>query len=137
MHSKLRSEPEAMTARMLAAVRNPHVDVVGHCTGRIITGRGRPPSRFSAEAVFAACAESDTAVEINCRPERRDPPDDLFAQAAAAGCRFAVNTDAHAPEQLHWQSSGYARAARIGLDAGRLITTWPVGRLLATRSGGS
>ncbi|WP_030317837.1 PHP domain-containing protein [Streptomyces flavochromogenes] len=134
VHSKLRSERGPMTARMLAAVRNPRVDVLGHCTGRIITGRGRPQSRFDAEAVFAACAEAGTAVEINCRPERRDPPDDLLALAAAAGCLFAVDTDAHAPEQLRWQSTGYARAARIGLGADRLITTWPLRRLLAARS---
>ncbi|OKJ64988.1 hypothetical protein AMK27_03840 [Streptomyces sp. CB02009] len=134
VHSKLRSEPQPMTARMLAAVRNPLVDVLGHCTGRIVTGRGRPQSRFDAEAVFAACAEAGTAVEINCRPERRDPPDDLLMLAASAGCRFAVDTDAHAPEQLHWQSTGYARAARIGLEADRLITTWPLERLLAGRS---
>ncbi|MEV7560432.1 PHP domain-containing protein [Streptomyces sp. NPDC089795] len=137
VHSKLRSEPGPMTARLLAAVRNPHVDVLGHCTGRIITGRGRPQSRFDAEAVFAACAETGTAVEINCRPERRDPPDDLLVRAAAAGCRFAVDTDAHAPEQLHWQSSGYARAARAGLGADRLITTWSLGHLLATRGSDS
>lgn len=84
VHSKLRSEPEPMTARMVAAVRNPHVDVLGHCTGRIITGRGRLQSRFDAETVIAACADSGTAVEINCRPERRDPPDDLLMQAAAS-----------------------------------------------------
>lgn len=126
VHSKLRSDPEPMTTRMVAAVRNPHVDVLGHCTGRIITGRGRPQSRFDARAVFGACAEAGTAVEINCRPERRDPPDDLLTQAADAGCLFAVDTDAHAPEQLHWQSSGYARAARLGLGTDRLVTTWPL-----------
>ncbi|NUR59555.1 MAG: PHP domain-containing protein [Catenulispora sp.] len=129
VHSKLRSEPEPMTARMVAAVRNPHVDVLGHCTGRIVTGRGRPQSRFDAHAVFTACAQSGTAVEINCRPERRDPPDDLLAEAADLGCLFAVDTDAHAPEQLHWQSTGYARAARIGLGPDRLVTTWPLDRL--------
>ena len=129
VHSKLRSEPEPMTARMVAAAHNPHVDVLGHCTGRIITGRGRPQSRFDAQAVFDACARTGTAVEINCRPERRDPPDDLLAQAAAAGCLFAVDTDAHAPEQLQWQSSGYARAARLGVGADRLVTTWPLERL--------
>ncbi|MFJ3202843.1 PHP domain-containing protein [Streptomyces sp. NPDC086989] len=134
VHSKLRSPPGPMTARLLAAVRNPHVDVLGHCTGRIITGRGRPQSQFDAEAVFTACAESGTAVEINCRPERRDPPDDLLLQAAVAGCRFAVDTDAHAPEQLHWQSTGYARAARIGLGEDRLITSWSLSRLLTSRS---
>ncbi|MEV4557913.1 PHP domain-containing protein [Kitasatospora sp. NPDC049285] len=131
VHSKLRSDAEAMTARMVAAVRNPHTDVLGHCTGRIVTGRGRPQSSFDAEAVFAACAEAGTAVEINCRPERRDPPDDLLRRAAEAGCLFAVDTDAHAPEQLHWQSSGYARAARAHLGRDRLLTTWPVERLLA------
>ena len=131
VHSKLRADPGPMTARMVAAVRNPHVDVLGHCTGRIVTGRGRPESRFDAAAVFRACAEAGTAVEINCRPERRDPPDDLLLLAAETGCLFAVDTDAHAPEQLHWQSSGYARAARIGLGADRLVTTWPVGRLLS------
>ncbi|MEY9930518.1 putative hydrolase [Catenulispora sp. GP43] len=129
VHSKLRSEPEPMTARMLAAVQNSHVDVLGHCTGRIVTGRGRPQSRFDAPAVFAACAWSGTAVEVNCRPERRDPPDDLLELAASAGCLFAVDTDAHAPEQLHWQSSGYARAARFGLGEDRLITTWPLAKL--------
>ncbi|NUR27862.1 MAG: PHP domain-containing protein [Catenulispora sp.] len=129
VHSKLRSESEPMTARMVAAVRNPHVDVLGHCTGRIVTGRGRPQSSFDAQAVFEACAEAGTAVEINCRPERRDPPDDLLRQAADIGCLFAVDTDAHAPEQLHWQSSGYARAARIGLGADRLVTAWPLERL--------
>ncbi len=130
VHSRLRSDPKPMTARMVAAVRNPHTDVLGHCTGRIVTGRGRPQSRFDAETVFAACAESGTAVEINCRPERRDPPDDLLLQAVEAGCLFAVDTDAHAPEQLHWQSSGYARAARADLGPDRLITTWPVERLM-------
>ncbi|MEV0533529.1 PHP domain-containing protein [Kitasatospora sp. NPDC050463] len=130
VHSKLRSEPGPMTARMLAAVSSPRVDVLGHCTGRIVTGRGRPQSRFDAGAVFAACAEHGTAVEINCRPERRDPPDELLHLAVEAGCLFAVDTDAHAPEQLHWQSSGCARAARAGLSSDRLVTTWPLDRLL-------
>ncbi|MEU9044967.1 MULTISPECIES: PHP domain-containing protein [unclassified Kitasatospora] len=131
VHSKLRADPEQMTARMLAAVRDPRTDVLGHCTGRIVTGRGRPPSRFDAEAVFTACAEAGTAVEINCRPERRDPPDELLRLAAETGCLFAVDTDAHAPEQLHWFTSGYARAARLGLGPERLVTTWPRERLLA------
>ncbi|SOB88517.1 putative hydrolase [Streptomyces sp. 1331.2] len=134
VHSKLRADPEPMTARLLAAVRNPRTDVLGHCTGRIVTGRGRPPSRFDAEAVFTACAESGTAVEINCRPERRDPPDDLLRLAADAGCLFAVDTDAHAPDQLHWYTSGYARAAHLALTPARLITTWPYPRLLAWTS---
>ncbi|MGA5820288.1 PHP domain-containing protein [Kitasatospora sp. NPDC094028] len=131
VHSRLRSDPEPMTARMLTAVRDPRTNVLGHCTGRIVTGRGRPPSRFDAAAVFTACAAAGTAVEINCRPERRDPPDELLRVAVEAGCLFAVDTDAHAPEQLHWFTSGYARAARFGLDPDRLVTTWPRERLLA------
>ena len=53
---------------MIAAVRNPHTDVLGHCTGRIIAGRGRPQSEFDAEAVFTACRDHGVAVEVNCRP---------------------------------------------------------------------
>lgn len=131
VYSGLRSDAATMTARMLAAVRHPRTDVLGHCTGRIVTGRGRPPSEFDAEAVFAACVEAGTAVGINCRPERRDPPDELLRLAAGAGCLFAVDTDAHAPDQLHWFTSGYARAARLGLGPDRLVTTWPRERLLA------
>jgi putative hydrolase len=121
VHSHLRMDPGPMTERMVVAVRNPHVDVLGHCTGRLILGRGRPESRFDAEAVFAACREHGTAVEINCRPERQDPPDPLLGLAAEAGCRFAIDTDAHAPGQLEWLASGCVRAEQVGIDAGRVI----------------
>jgi putative hydrolase len=104
----------AMTARMVAAIRNPNVDVLGHCTGRLITGRGRPESAFDPEAVFTACRDSNVAVEINCRPERQDPPDRLLRLAIEAGCRFAINTDAHAPGQLDWLDSGCTRAESMG-----------------------
>ncbi len=123
VHSHLRMDAGPMTARMIAAVSNPHTDVLGHCTGRMITGRGRPPSRFDAAAVFAACREHRVAVEINCRPERRDPPDDLLRAAAGAGCEFAIDTDAHAPGQLDWLDSGCARAERLGITADRVINT--------------
>ncbi len=81
VHSKLRMERLEMTRRMVTAVASPHVDILGHCTGRKLVGRGRPPSTFDAEIVFAACAQFDTALEINCRPERQDPPDELLALA--------------------------------------------------------
>ena len=90
VHSKLRMEAPAMTERMLAAIESPHTDILGHCTGRLITGRGRAQSTFDAEAVFAACARTGTAVEINSRPERQDPPQDLLRQAVSLGCAFAV-----------------------------------------------
>jgi putative hydrolase len=75
LHSKLRMPAAEMTPRMVAAISNPHVDVLGHCTGRIVVGRGRPESEFDPEIVFASCRDHDVAVEINCRPDRQDPPD--------------------------------------------------------------
>lgn len=136
VHSKLRMDADAMTRRMVAAVRDPHSDVLGHCTGRLLTGRGRPESEFDAEAVFAACAETGTAVEINSRPERLDPPRRLLRQAVAAGVLFAVDTDAHAPGQLDWQPYGCARAEECGVPPGRVVNTWTREDLLAwTREG--
>ncbi|WP_445270702.1 PHP domain-containing protein [Streptomyces sp. DSM 41634] len=139
VHSKLRMDAPAMTRRLLAAVRNPLMDVLGHCTGRLVTGRTRPESQFDAEAVFAACAESGTAVEINSRPERLDPPRRLLRLAVAAGTFFAIDTDAHAPGQLDWQVLGCERAVECGVPAGRIINTWTADQLLTwtdTRRGG-
>lgn len=130
VHSKLRMESRAMTRRMLAAVRNPHLDVLGHCTGRLLTGRTRPESEFDAEAVFAACAETGTAVEINSRPERLDPPRRLLRLAMAAGTLFAIDTDAHAPGQLDWQILGCERAVECGVPPGRVVNTWSADQLL-------
>jgi putative hydrolase len=115
----------------LTAIANPHTDVLGHCTGRLLTGRGRPESEFDAEAVFEACREHGVAVEINSRPERLDPPKRLLTQAIEAGCLFSIDTDAHAPGQLEWQTNGCARAEECGLDASRVINTWPAADLLA------
>jgi putative hydrolase len=133
VHSDLRADSIAMTRRMLAAVRNPATDVLGHCTGRLVEGgRGtRPPSRFDARRVFAACAEHDVAVEINARPERADPPDDLVRLALDAGCLFSIDSDAHAPGQLDFLDHGCARAAALGVPLERIVTTWPLEDLLA------
>ncbi|MFE1878213.1 PHP domain-containing protein [Streptomyces diastatochromogenes] len=131
VHSKLRMDARSMTRRMVAAVRDPHADILGHCTGRLVTGRGRPESEFDADEVFAACAESGTAVEINSRPERLDPPRRLLRRAVAAGVLFSVDTDAHAPGQLDWQILGCARAEECGVSAERVVTTWPAEELLA------
>lgn len=131
VHSKLRMDARSMTRRMVAAVRDPHSDVLGHCTGRLITGRGRPESQFDADEVFAACAETGTAVEINSRPERLDPPRRLLRRAVAAGVLFSVDTDAHAPGQLDWQVLGCARAEECGVPADRVVTTWTREELLA------
>jgi putative hydrolase len=133
VHSKLKMESAAMTRRMVAAVAHPETNVLGHCTGRLVRGgRGtRPQSRFDAEVVFAACAEHGVAVEINSRPERADPPDDLLALAVEAGCLFAVDSDAHAPGQLDFLDHGCARVAALGVPLDRVVNTWPLDRLLA------
>lgn len=131
VHSKLRMDSREMTARMLGAVRDPRTDVLGHCTGRLVEGsRGtRPPSQFDARAVFAACAENGVAVEINSRPERQDPPDELIALALDAGCLFSIDSDAHAPGQLSLLDYGAERAERAGVPPERIVTTWPLARL--------
>jgi putative hydrolase len=123
VHSQLRMPAAAMTNRMVAAIRNPHVDVLGHCTGRMIAGRGRPESQFDPEAVFAACRDHGVAVEINCRPERQDPPDRLLRLAIEVGCTFAIDSDAHAPGQLDWLDSGCVRAEKLGIGPEQVINT--------------
>jgi putative hydrolase len=124
VHSQLRMPAGPMTARMLTAIASPHVDVLGHCTGRMQAGRrNRPESQFDAAAVFAACRDRGVAVEINCRPERQDPPDHLLRQAADAGCLFAIDTDAHAPGQLDWLDNGCERAEAAGITPDRVLNT--------------
>ena len=133
VHSKLKMDAEAMTRRMVTAVANPHTDVLGHCTGRLVEGeRGRRgESVFDAELVFAACERFGVAVEINSRPERRDPPSRLIELALQTGCLFSIDTDAHAPGQLDWQPYGCERAEAAGVPAERVVNTRPVTDLLA------
>ena len=131
VHSKLRMDARAMTRRIVKAVRDEHSDVLGHCTGRLVTGRGRPESEFDADEVFAACAETGTALEINSRPERLDPPRRLLHRAVEAGVLFSIDTDAHAPGQLDWQILGCARAEECGVPAERVVNTWAREDLLA------
>ena len=132
VHSKLSMDSAAMTRRMVRAVSHPRVSVLGHCTGRLVEGsRGlRPESTFDAEAVFAACREHGTAVEINSRLERRDPPSRLIRLALEIGCHFAIDTDAHAPGQLDFLGYGAQRALDNEVPAERVINTWPVQRLM-------
>lgn len=132
VHSKLAMDADQMTRRMVAAVRNPFTNVLGHCTGRLVTGsRGtRAQSRFDARAVFEACAEEGVAVEINSRPERRDPPTRLLELARDIGCLFSIDSDAHAPGQLDYPVLGCERAEAAGIDADRIVNTWTVDRLL-------
>jgi putative hydrolase len=114
----------------LLAIESPHTDILGHCTGRIVVGRGRPQSRFDHHAVFEACARTGTAVEINSRPERLDPPDDLLRAAITAGCLVSIDTDAHAPGQLEWLGNGCVKAADAEVQPERLVNSWPRSQLL-------
>ncbi len=132
VHSKLRMEKQQMTERMLMAIASPHVDILGHCTGRMI-GK-RPPSDFDPDYVFAACTQYGTAVEINCRPERLDPPRDLLRMAVDHGCMFTIDTDAHATGQLEWQAKGCDRAAECEVPIDRILNTRSADDLLAWTS---
>jgi putative hydrolase len=131
VHSKLSMPEPEMTRRMVLAVASPHVDILGHCTGRKVVGTGRAQSKFDADIVFAACARFDTAVEINCRPERQDPPEELLSLAVDWDCKLSIDTDAHAPGQLEWQAYGCDKAARLGIEADRIVNTLPADDLLA------
>jgi putative hydrolase len=141
VHSNLRDESARMTRRMLTAIANPHLDILGHMTGRKVpaggsgdkghrAGRTRPPSDFDLEKVLAACVEHNKAVEINCRPDRLDPPKRMLRVAVESGCLFSIDTDAHAPGQLDWLRFGCERAALCGVSADSVVNTWPAERLL-------
>ena len=134
VHSKISMPRKEMTERMVMAVASPHVDILGHCTGRKLRFPDgsvvRNQATFDAELVFAACAQFDTAVEINCRPERQDPPDDLLDLALDWGCRVSIDTDAHAPGQLEWQNYGCDKAAAHGIEADQIVNTMPADDLV-------
>ncbi len=132
VHSELRMASDQMTERMVRAVANPHLDILGHCTGRMESGgKSRPPSTFDAEVVFEACRVFGKAVEINARPERLDPPAELLALAVSMGCTFSIDSDSHAPGQLPWLTNGCVLAANAGLTTDRIVNTLDAERLLA------
>jgi len=131
VHSELRMERRLMTRRLVTALADPRLDLLGHVTGRMTTGkRRRPPSEFDAEIVFAAAERFDKAVEVNSRPERLDPPKRLLRLAVEAGCRFAIDSDAHAPGQLAWLPNGCERAFLCGVAVESVINTWDVDEVL-------
>lgn len=138
VHSKLKMDSASMTRRMVRAVSGGQADVLGHCTGRLVEGgRGiRAESAFDAEKVFTACRDHGTAVEINSRPERRDPPTRLLTMALEIGCDFSIDTDAHAPGQLDFLGYGAQRALDNGVPVDRIVNTWPLEKLLAWTTAG-
>jgi putative hydrolase len=136
VHSELRMAEGLMTRRMVSALADPNLDILGHMTGRMVVGkRTRPPSSFDAEIVFAAAARFDKAIEVNSRPERLDPPKRLLRLAVEAGCRVAIDSDAHAPGQLAWLPYGCDRAAACGVEVETVVNAWEADRLLAWTAG--
>ena len=131
VHSELRMAEGPMTRRLVTALANPLLDVLGHATGRMVAGqRRRPPSTFDAEIVFAAALRFDKAIEVNSRPERLDPPKRILRLAVEAGCRVAIDSDAHAPGQLAWLPFGCDRAAACGVPEAAVVNAMPADRLL-------
>jgi putative hydrolase len=136
VHSELRMDERPMTKRLVTALANPHLDVLGHMTGRMVMGkRRRPPSSLDAEIVFAAATRFDKAIEINSRPERLDPPKRILRLAVEAGCRFAIDSDAHAPGQLAWLPFGCDRAAACGVEPSSLVNAMDAEGLIAWAAG--
>jgi putative hydrolase len=129
-HVKLRQEPAAMTERMLRAVSHPHVDVIGHPTGR------RPGSREGAsydfEAVFTEAARNGVALEIDCDPARMDLSPEHARLALECGCIFALDGDAHAPAELAYVHMGAWMARRAAIPMDRIINFRQVDRLTKT-----
>ncbi len=134
VHHRIHQDAAHMTKRLVKAVANPHVDILGHCTNRKVMGNKRRPSNFDADYVFAACAQFDTAVEINCRPERQDPPVELLELALEWECRVSIDSDAHAPGQLEWVNYGCDKAASVGIEAEQVLNTRSAGDLVALLS---
>jgi len=132
VHSELRMDEKPMTRRMVTALADPNLDVLGHCTGRMKAGRrNRPPSTFDADIVFAAAARFDKAIEVNSRPERLDPPKRLLRLAVEAGCRVSIDSDAHTLGQLSWLRNGCERAFLCGVTPEIVVNALPADQLLA------
>jgi putative hydrolase len=130
-HVKLRQEPAAMTARMLRAVSNPHVDVIGHPTGR------RPGSREGAsydfDAVFKEAAKHGVALELDCDPARMDLSPEMARLALELGCNFALDADAHAPAEFAYVPMGLWMARRAGIPEDRILNFLPLDQLTMGR----
>ena len=129
LHVSLDQDQETMTERLLNAVRNPHVDLIGHPRGQLIGSR--PPAAWDAERVFEAAAESGVALEINANPRRLDLEARLARRAMEMGIPIAINTDAHSAEQMDLHDYGVRTARRAWLSPEGVINTWPLGKFRA------
>ncbi len=128
VHTGLRQERERVTARMLAAIRNPHVDIIAHPTGRLIGER--EGANLDMEAIFRAAAETDTALEINAHPSRLDLGDAHVRRAIELEVKLAINSDTHNVSDFGVLPFGVATARRGWATTANVINTWPLWRLL-------
>jgi DNA polymerase (family 10) len=128
LHTSLGQERDRVTKRLIKAVRNPHVDIIGHPTGRLIPDR--PGADLDMDAILAAAAESGVALEINASPFRLDLEDAYARRAKEMGIPLSINTDAHSEADLDMLPFGVAIARRAWLTAGDVINTWPTEKLL-------
>jgi DNA polymerase (family 10) len=128
LHTSLRQPREVVTQRLVNAIRNPHVDIIGHPTGRLIPER--EGADLDMEVVLAAAAESGVALEINAHPSRLDLEDIYARRAKELGIPLSINTDAHSEADLDMLPFGVATARRAWLTAGDVINAWPTERLL-------
>ena len=133
VHSSLRQSRDRVTARMLAAIRHPHVDIIGHLTGRMIGTRD--PADLDLEAVFHAAAEQGVALEINAHPERLDLNEAHARRATEVGCLLAVNTDAHRPEHFGLREYGIGIARRAWVTPANVVNAWSVDQVQRWASG--
>jgi DNA polymerase (family 10) len=128
LHSSLRQEREKITARLISAIQNRHVDIIGHPTGRLLPDR--EGADLDMEAVLRAAAESGVALEINANPTRLDLDDVYARRALELGGLLAINTDAHHPEQFELAHFGVGTARRAWATSDNVINAWPVEHLL-------
>jgi len=128
VHTGLRQDREQVTARMLSAIHNPHVDVIAHPTGRYIDER--EGADLDMDAIFRAAAKTGTALEINAYPKRLDLRDAHVRRAVDLGVKLAINSDAHDVEGFHWLPFGVATARRGWARAADVINTWSADALL-------
>ncbi len=129
VHSGFNQTGEEITARVLRAIENPHVHILGHPTGRKVLGR--EPYKIDVARLLEACARAGVAVEHNSQPERSDLSDLNLRLAQQLGCKIVVNTDAHATTQLDHLAGGVVQLRRAWLRASDVLNTRPVERLLA------
>jgi DNA polymerase (family 10) len=129
LHVSLRQPREEVTARLIRAIRNPHVDIIGHPSGRLLPNR--EGADLDWEAVFAAARETNTVLEINAHPERLDLDDVHARRAIELGIRLSIDTDAHQPGDMDYAPYGISVARRAWVTAEQVINTWPAAKLRA------